>query len=105
MRAGSGSRDRPIRGELQKLLPDLVGYQARRRPWHRWTRLFGGGSMEAETQIILSPGYNSPVGWPKPFVFTLHDLNHLCVRDNSNVVKRAYYKHVIRPPVIERRSC
>jgi glycosyltransferase involved in cell wall biosynthesis len=47
--------------------------------------------------LFFSPGYNSPVGWPKPFVFTLHDLNHLCVRDNSNVVKRAYYKHVIRP--------
>jgi len=49
------SRDRAIRGELQKLLPDLVGYQARRGLGTRWTRLFGGGSMEAETQIILQP--------------------------------------------------
>jgi glycosyltransferase involved in cell wall biosynthesis len=53
--------------------------------WHKKPKLF------------FSPGYNSPIGWPKPFVFTLHDLNHLCVRDNSNILKRAYYKYVIRP--------
>ncbi len=30
-------------------------------------------------------------------MFTLHDLNHLRVPGNSNALKRAYYKHVIRP--------
>jgi len=85
-------------GELQKLLPDLVGYQARRRPWHPLDPAFLGAALwKQRPRLFFSPGYNSPAGWPKPFVFTLHDLNHLCVRDNSNVVKRAYYKHVIRP--------
>jgi glycosyltransferase involved in cell wall biosynthesis len=86
-------------GELQKLLPDLVSYQARRRPWHPLDPAFLGAVLwHQRPRLFFSPGYNSPIGWPKPFVFTLHDLNHLfCVRDNSNVAKRAYYKHIIRP--------
>jgi len=47
--------------------------------------------------LFLSPGYNSPLGWPGTFVFTLHDLNHLCVQDNSNVAKRVYYRTIIKP--------
>ncbi len=52
--------------------------------------------------LFLSPGYNAPVGCPCPFVLTLHDLNHLVVRENSSVLKRAYYRYVTRPAV--RRS-
>ncbi len=37
------------------------------------------------------------MGWPRPFVFTLHDLNHLHVPENSSPAKRAYYKYVVRP--------
>ena len=48
-------------------------------------------------KFFFSPGYNSPLGWPGRFAFTLHDLNHLCVMDNSNAMKRAYYQYVIRP--------
>jgi glycosyltransferase involved in cell wall biosynthesis len=85
-------------GELQKLLPGLVRYQARRRPWHPLDPAFLGAMLwRKKPKLFFSPGYNSPIGWPKPFVFTLHDLNHLCVRDNSNILKRAYYKYVIRP--------
>jgi O-antigen biosynthesis alpha-1,2-mannosyltransferase len=85
-------------GELQKLLPNLVGYRARRRPWHPLDPAFLGAALwRQKPKLFFSPGYNSPVGWPKPFIFTLHDLNHLCVRDNSNPAKRAYYKHIIRP--------
>ena len=47
--------------------------------------------------FFFSPGYNSPIGWRGKFIFTLHDLNHLRVPDNSNALKRAYYRHVIRP--------
>ena len=84
--------------ELQKLLPGLIGYQVRRRPWHPLDPAFLGAALwKKKPRLFFSPGYNSPLGWPKPFIFTLHDLNHLCVRDNSNVAKRLYYKHIIRP--------
>jgi glycosyltransferase involved in cell wall biosynthesis len=84
--------------ELQRLLPGLTHYQARRRPWHPLDPAFLGAALwHQRPRLFFSPGYNSPVGWPKPFIFTLHDLNHLCVPDNSNAAKRAYYKHIIRP--------
>jgi glycosyltransferase involved in cell wall biosynthesis len=84
--------------EIYKALPDLVPFQARRRPWHALDPAFLGAALwRKRPRLFFTPGYNSPVGWPKPFVFTLHDLNHLCVRDNSSTAKRAYYRHIVRP--------
>lgn len=85
-------------GQLQKFLPGLVDYQTKRRPWHPLDPLLLGAELwRKRPKLFFSPGYNSPIGWPKPFVFTLHDLNHLYVPDNSNAAKRAYYRHIIRP--------
>jgi glycosyltransferase involved in cell wall biosynthesis len=85
-------------GELRKLLPGLVDYQADRRPWHPLdTALLGAMLWRRRPRLFFSPGCNPPVGWPHPFVFTLHDLHHLCVPEDSSVAKRAYYNHVIRP--------
>lgn len=49
--------------------------------------------------LFFSPGYNAPLGTPCPFIFTIHDLNHLFVRENSSALKRAYYSRIIRPAV------
>ncbi len=85
-------------GELQKLLPSLTPFRVHRPPWHPLDpALLGATLWRKKPKLFFSPGYNSPIGWPKPFVFTLHDLNHLCVLGNSNAAKRAYYKHIIRP--------
>jgi glycosyltransferase involved in cell wall biosynthesis len=84
--------------ELAKLLPELQSYQRKRRPWHPLDpALLGLELWRKKPRMFFSPGYNSPAGWPKPFVFTLHDLNHLCVQENSNALKRTYYRRVIRP--------
>ena len=85
-------------GELAKSLPELREFRRERRPWHPLDpALLGLELWRERAKLFFSPGYNSPVGWPKPFVFTLHDLNHLCVAENSNTLKRAYYRRVIRP--------
>jgi glycosyltransferase involved in cell wall biosynthesis len=85
-------------GELQKRLPNLVPFQAARPPFHPLDPfLLGLALKSANPKLFFSPGYNSPVGWPGRFIFTLHDLNHLCVRENSNALKRAYYRYVIKP--------
>ena len=85
-------------GELAKSLPELREFQRERRPWHPLDpALLGLDLWRERPRLFFSPGYNSPVGWPKPFVFTLHDLNHLCVPENSNALKRAYYQLVIKP--------
>jgi len=59
--------------------------------------LLGAALRRANPRLFFSPGYNSPVGWGGPFIFTLHDLNHLRVPDNSSVLKRAYYRYIIKP--------
>jgi len=85
-------------GELLKLIPGLTALRERRQPWHPLDPAFLGATLwHKNPQLFFSPGYNPPLGWPKPFVFTLHDLNHLCVPENSNAAKRAYYRYIIRP--------
>jgi glycosyltransferase involved in cell wall biosynthesis len=85
-------------GELAKLLPELREFRRKRRPWHPLDPALLGLELWREgPKLFFSPGYNSPVGWPKPFVFTLHDLNHLRVPENSNAMKRAYYQYMIKP--------
>ncbi len=84
--------------ELAKSILGLREFQRERRPWHPLDPALLSFDLRRErAEIFFSPGYNSPLGWPKPFVFTLHDLNHLCVPDNSNALKRAYYQFVIKP--------
>lgn len=85
-------------GELQKAIPGLIPYQVRRRPSHPLDPILLGAALwRRKPKLFFSPGYNSPLGWPGSFVFTLHDLHHLCVPDNSNAVKRAYYQRIIKP--------
>jgi glycosyltransferase involved in cell wall biosynthesis len=51
--------------------------------------------------VYFSPGFNPPVFSPVPFVFTIHDLNHLQFGDagagNGTRMKRAYYRWIMRP--------
>lgn len=84
--------------EVLNRLPSVARFEARRRPWHPLDPLLLGTALRRmRPKLFFSPGYNSPIGWAHPFVFTLHDLNHLCVHENSNSAKRAYYRYVIRP--------
>lgn len=46
---------------------------------------------------FLSPGFNAPLHSPIPFAFTIHDLIHLRVPEESTPVRRLYYATVVRP--------
>jgi len=84
--------------ELLSLLPGLTPFEARRRPSHPLdAALLGAALWRRKPALFFSPGYNSPMGWHCPFVFTIHDLNHLHVTVNSNAAKRAYYRYVMLP--------
>lgn len=45
---------------------------------------------------VFSPGYNAPLVPVRPYLFVLHDLNHLDRPENSSLAKRLYYRLVIR---------
>src|ERR1035441_4783819 len=61
-------------------------------PW----RLARSLSSLTPRDLFFSPGYNPPLHCPAPFVFTLHDLNHLDRPENSSPLKRLYYATVVK---------
>ena len=50
-----------------------------------------------KTGCFLSPGFNPPLASPIPFAFTIHDLVHLRVPEESSALRRLYYRTVVRP--------
>lgn len=84
--------------EVQQRLPFLVPYRAERRPSHPLDpALLGAALRGLSPNLFFSPGYNSPLWWRGEFIFTLHDLHHLRVPEDSSVLKRSYYEHLIKP--------
>jgi glycosyltransferase involved in cell wall biosynthesis len=61
-------------------------------PW-RLTRAL---AKLTRKDLFYSPGYNSPLFCASPFVFTLHDLNHIDRPENSSPLKRLYYATVLK---------
>lgn len=48
-----------------------------------------------KNKVMVSPGYIPPIFHINPFVFTVHDLNHIDRVENSSILKRFFYKYVI----------
>lgn len=46
--------------------------------------------------VFFSPGYNSPLACPAPFVITIHDLSHLHCPENSSRLIRLYYATILK---------
>lgn len=46
--------------------------------------------------LFFSPGYSAPLFCAAPFVFTVHDLNHIDRPENSSPSKRLYYATVLK---------
>jgi glycosyltransferase involved in cell wall biosynthesis len=49
------------------------------------------------TGVYFTPGFNPPLRSPVPFVFCIYDLIHLHVASESTLLRRAYYRIVVRP--------
>jgi glycosyltransferase involved in cell wall biosynthesis len=45
--------------------------------------------------LFLSPGYNAPLYSKTPYIFTIHDLNHIDRPENSSFFKNLYYRLVL----------
>jgi len=46
--------------------------------------------------LFFSPGYNTPLFCPSPFVFAIHDLSHIHCPENSSPPIRLYYATVLK---------
>jgi len=58
----------------------------------------------AGAALHFNPGFNGPRSAPVPVVFTVHDLIHLRVPEESSALKDAYYRLVVRPAA-RRAAC
>lgn len=45
---------------------------------------------------LFTPGYNAPLFVSKPFVFTIHDLNHIDRPENASFLKTIYYSMIMK---------
>ncbi len=64
-------------------------------PLDSW-RLARALSGLTRKDLFFSPGYNSPLFCPSPFVFTIHDLSHIYCPENTSPVIRLYYATVMK---------
>jgi glycosyltransferase involved in cell wall biosynthesis len=46
--------------------------------------------------VVFFPGYIPPLYTAVPYVFTIHDLNHIERKENTSILKRLFYKFVIK---------
>ena len=53
----------------------------------------------SDAKALYSPGFIPPSGSKVPFIFTIHDLNHIDIEHNSSRLKKLYYQCVIRPAI------
>jgi glycosyltransferase involved in cell wall biosynthesis len=86
-------------GRFAKELGDRITHVALQRDGRPMSpldpfRRFGEAGRPG--QWLLSPGYNAPLQTRMPFILTMHDLNHIDRPDNSSLLKRLYYRLVLR---------
>lgn len=48
------------------------------------------------TDLFFSPGYNTPLFCPAPFVFTIHDLTHIHCLESGRPLIQSYYATVMK---------
>jgi glycosyltransferase involved in cell wall biosynthesis len=54
--------------------------------------------------VFYSPGFNAPPTCPVPFVFTVFDLIHLEIPEESSRAKRLYYRLHVKPALRRARA-
>ena len=55
-------------------------------------------------RVFYSPGFNAPPTCPVPFVFTVFDLIHLQIPEESGMRQRLYYQLHVKPAVRRARA-
>jgi glycosyltransferase involved in cell wall biosynthesis len=85
--------------EVRSRIPGAQDFQSRIKPWsafdaaHLSLRL---GSLRTPA-LFYSPGYSAPLTARVPFIFTIHDLNHIDCAESRTYAKELYYERVMKP--------
>jgi len=90
---GIGRFARRVLGSLDYRPVSLASHPASALDAWRLARAL---KMVTCTDLFFSPGYNSPLFCNSPFMFTVHDLNHIDRPENSSAAKRLYYATVLK---------
>ncbi|MFZ0416963.1 MAG: glycosyltransferase family 1 protein [Candidatus Sulfotelmatobacter sp.] len=90
---GIGRFARHVLAGLEYRTIPLGGHPAAPLDSWRLARALGGLTRG---DLFFSPGYNSPLFCPSPFVFTIHDLSHIYCPENSRPLIRLYYATVMK---------
>lgn len=86
--------------EVSSRLKFKSQYTSKNNPAGLFSALeLGFWSAKSKERAIFSPSYVPPLPTSLPFVFTIHDLNHIDVPHNSSLLKRIYYQLIILPAV------
>jgi glycosyltransferase involved in cell wall biosynthesis len=92
--------------EVRARLPGAVDFQGGVRPSsafdaaHLSLRL----ACASRSSFFFSPGYSAPLRTRVPYIFTIHDLNHIHFDQNKSVLKAQYYEHVMKPACFRARA-
>jgi len=85
--------------EMRARLPVARELRAPVAPWspldpaHLTLRLLSA----PRASLFYSPGYNAPLTSRVPFVFTIHDLNHIRFPEARTTLKSLYYERIMKP--------
>lgn len=83
--------------EVVKRLHVFQSVKASHRPVHPLDPVWISWEIHrTKPDVFYTCGINAPLYSTCPFVFTIHDLNHLSVAANSTALKRAYYCLIVK---------
>ncbi|MGA2018988.1 MAG: glycosyltransferase family 1 protein, partial [Candidatus Sulfotelmatobacter sp.] len=90
---GIGRFARHVLADLDYHSVRLAGHPA--APLDAW-RLARALRDLTHNDLFFSPGYNSPLFCPSPFIFTIHDLSHIYCPENSSPLIQLYYATIMK---------
>lgn len=90
---GIGRFARHVLGALNYRPVNFNGHPA--APLDAW-RLTRALRELRDGDLFFSPGYNTPLTCPAPFIFTIHDLSHVYCLENSSLLIRLYYSTILK---------
>ena len=84
--------------EVMKRLPQVLPVEGKLPPLHPLNPLYLSWLIQRiKPSVFCTPGFNPPLYSSVPFVFAIHDLNHIQFISNPSVFKRAYYDLILKP--------